>query len=181
MVDIGSSTGGFTDCALQNNIKKVIAIDVGSNQLDSSLIDNDKVILYENTDFRDIDINILNDVDIATIDVSFISVTKITSKLKEIESLKEIICLIKPQFEVGKEISHKYKGIVLNRDIHIKVIKEVIDSFSKINFNCKGIIYSPITGGDGNIEYLVYLNKDNLLIEYNINNIVNDAFNILLK
>ena len=107
MVDIGSSTGGFTDCALQNNVKKVIAIDVGTNQLDKKLRNNKKIELYEQTDFRNVDLNILKNVNIATIDVSFISVKLLTKKLSKMENLKEIICLIKPQFECGKEIADK--------------------------------------------------------------------------
>lgn len=177
MLDIGSSTGGFTDCALQNNVKKVIAVDVGSNQMDSKLREDNRVSLYEKTDFRDFDINLLKEVDIVTIDVSFISVIKIMNKLKEIESLKEIICLIKPQFEVGKEIASKYKGVILKPDIHKEVIQNIINAFFEAGFFCSGITYSPITGGDGNMEYLLYLKKNNLNLKFNINNIVNEAFN----
>ena len=96
LIDIGSSTGGFSDVAIQNDIKKIYAIDVGTNQFDKTLRLNNKINLYENTDFRNIDNNIINDANIASIDVSFISVTKLTSKLKELTNLKEIICLIKP-------------------------------------------------------------------------------------
>ena len=126
LIDIGSSTGGFSDCAIQNGIKKVYAIDVGTNQFDKNLRLNNKINLYENTDFRSVDNSIINDANIASIDVSFISVTKLTNKLKELTNLKEIICLIKPQFECGKETSDKYKGVPLNKEVHESVIKNVI-------------------------------------------------------
>ena len=118
MCDIGSSTGGFSDVALQNNIKKIYAIDVGSNQMDNKIRNNKKIVLYENTDFRKIDSNILLDVDIITIDVSFISVTKLLPYINKLGNVEEIVCLIKPQFECGMEIASKYKGIILNKDIH---------------------------------------------------------------
>ena len=159
MVDIGSSTGGFTDCALQNNIKKVIAIDVGTDQLDKKLRGNKKIELHEQTDFRNIDLNILKDVNIATIDVSFISVKLLTEKLSKMENLKEIICLIKPQFECGKEIADKYKGVITSSKIHEEVINKVKSYFQSINFTCQKITASPIKGGSGNKEFLGYFTK----------------------
>ena len=159
MVDIGSSTGGFTDCAIQNNVKKVIAIDVGTNQLDKKLRDNKKIELYEQTDFRNVDLNILKNVNIATIDVSFISVKLLTKKLSQMENLKEIICLIKPQFECGKEIADKYKGVITDSKIHTEVINKVKSYFEKINFKCLKITQSPIKGGSGNKEFLGYFTK----------------------
>ena len=177
MCDIGSSTGGFTDCALQNEIEKVIAIDVGTNQLDEKLKLNSKVQLYENMDFRNVDVNILNGVDIITMDVSFISVKKLMSKIFEVNNIKEIVCLIKPQFECGKEIADKYKGIVLDKNVHNSVIKDIIDSFNDIGFYAQGLTYSPIKGGSGNIDYLLYLNKD-MPKTININQIINEAFKL---
>lgn len=117
MLDIGSSTGGFTDCALKHNIKEVVCVDVGSNQLDETIRNNEKVHVFENTDIRKFDNPLLSNIDIVTIDVSFISVTKIVDKLNIINA-KEIICLIKPQFECGKNIADKYKGIVLDKEVH---------------------------------------------------------------
>ena len=159
MVDIGSSTGGFTDCALQNNVKKVIAIDVGTNQLDKKLRNNKKIELYEQTDFRNVDLNILKNVNIATIDVSFISVKLLTKKLSQMENLKEIICLIKPQFECGKEIADKYKGVITDSKIHTEVINKVKFYFENIGFKCLKITQSPIKGGSGNKEFLGYFTK----------------------
>lgn len=175
LIDIGSSTGGFSDCALQNGIKKVYAIDVGTDQFDKTLRLNNKINLYENTDFRNIDNNIINDANIASIDVSFISVTKLTSKLKELTNLKEVICLIKPQFECGKEVSDKYKGVPLNKEVHKSVIENVIKSFKDNNYYINSLTSSPIKGGNGNIEYLAYFKRDK---ERNINieEVVNKAF-----
>lgn len=175
LIDIGSSTGGFSDCALQNGIKKVYAIDVGTNQFDKTLRLNNKINLYENTDFRNIDNNIINDANIASIDVSFISVTKLTSKLKELTNLKEIICLIKPQFECGKEISDKYKGVPLNKEVHKSVIENVIKSFKDNNYYINSLTSSPIKGGNGNIEYLAYFKRDKER-SINIEEVVNKAF-----
>ena len=175
LIDIGSSTGGFSDCALQNGIKKVYAIDVGTDQFDKNLRLNNKINLYENTDFRNIDNNIINDANIASIDVSFISVTKLTSKLKELTNLKEVICLIKPQFECGKEISDKYRGVPLNKEVHKSVIENVIKSFKDNNYYINNLTSSPIKGGNGNIEYLAYFKRAN---EKNIDieEVVNKAF-----
>ncbi len=175
LIDIGSSTGGFSDCAIQNGIKKVYAIDVGTNQFDKNLRQNNKVNLYENTDFRNIDNNIINDANIASIDVSFISVTKLTNKLKELINLKEIICLIKPQFECGKELSDKYRGVPLNKEVHSTVINKVIESFKENNYYINSLTSSPIKGGNGNIEYLAYFKRDN---EKNIDieKVINEAF-----
>lgn len=175
LIDIGSSTGGFSDCAIQNGIKKVYAIDVGTDQFDKNLRLNNKINLYENTDFRSIDNNIINDANIASIDVSFISVTKLTSKLKELTNLKEIICLIKPQFECGKETSDKYKGVPLNKEVHYKVINDVIDSFEENSYYINDLTSSPIKGGNGNIEYLAYFRNDNKK-EVNVYDIINDTF-----
>lgn len=175
LIDIGSSTGGFSDCAIQNGIKKVYAIDVGTNQFDKNLRQNNKVNLYENTDFRNIDNNIINDANIASIDVSFISVTKLTNKLKELTNLKEIICLIKPQFECGKELSDKYRGVPLNKEVHSTVINKVIESFKENDYYINSLTSSPIKGGNGNIEYLAYFKRDN---EKNIDieKVINEAF-----
>ena len=175
LIDIGSSTGGFSDCALQNGIKKVYAIDVGTDQFDKTLRLNNKINLYENTDFRNIDNNIINDANIASIDVSFISVTKLTNKLKELTNLKEVICLIKPQFECGKEISDKYKGVPLNKEVHKSVIENVIKSFKDNNYYINSLTSSPIKGGNGNIEYLAYFKRDKER-SINIEEVVNKAF-----
>ena len=175
LLDIGSSTGGFSDCAIQNDIKEVYAIDVGSNQFDKKLRINKNIHLYENTDFRNIDKNIINKCDIASIDVSFISVSKLINKLGELDNLNEIVCLIKPQFECGKEVSDKYKGIPLNKDVHKAVINNIISSFNSIGYFINGLSNSPIRGGDGNIEYISYFRKDKKE-NIDVNKVVNDSF-----
>ena len=175
LLDIGSSTGGFSDCAIQNGINEIYAIDVGSNQFDKRLRENDKIHLYENTDFRNIDNTIISRCDIASIDVSFISVTKLMSKLESLNNLKEIVCLIKPQFECGKDIADKYKGVPLNKEVHENIILNIINSFMNIGFMINGLTYSPIKGGNGNIEYLAYFKKDGKK-EVNVSKVVSDAF-----
>jgi len=159
MIDIGSSTGGFSDVAIKNNISKVYAIDVGTDQFDKTLAQNKKIVLYENTDFRKIDSNILSDADFASIDVSFISVTKLIDKIKELDNLKEIVCLVKPQFECGKEVADKYKGVIKNQEERNKAVEHVVKEFDKIGFKKLAVIESPIKGGDGNVEYLVHFER----------------------
>lgn len=178
MLDIGSSTGGFTDCALKHNIKEAVCVDVGSNQLDETIRNNEKVHVFENTDIRKFDNPLLSNVDIVTIDVSFISVTKILDKLNIINA-KEIICLIKPQFECGKTIADKYKGIVLDKEVHEKVIKNIVNSFKEINYNLKNITFSPVKGGNGNIEYLAYFTKEEINNTINFKDLVSTTFKIM--
>ena len=175
LLDIGSSTGGFTDCAIQNGIKEVICVDVGKDQLDDKIRNNEKVQVFENTDIRSFDNEILSIVDIVSIDISFISVIKIINKLKEINAY-EIILLIKPEFECGKEVADKYKGVVLNKEVHYEVINKIIKEFKDINYYLKDITYSPVKGGNGNIEYLAYFNKINTNNCVDIIKLVNDAF-----
>ena len=162
--------------ALKNNIKKIIAVDVGKNQFDISLRNNEKIELHEKTDIRNFVIK--ERIDIVTIDVSFISVTKILDKLSEIKTLNEIVLLIKPQFECGKEIADKYKGVPLNKEVHKNVIKNIINSFKKINFNIQDLTYSPIKGGGGNIEYLSYFTRNDIS-KFNLENVINKAFSLL--
>ena len=159
MIDIGSSTGGFSDVAIKNGIKKVYAIDVGTDQFDKELAKNEKINLFENTDFRKMNSDILMDADFASIDVSFISVTKLIDKIKELVNLKEIVCLVKPQFECGKEIADKYKGVIKDQEERNKAIEQVIREFYKIGFKSTATIESPIKGGDGNVEYLVHFER----------------------
>ena len=176
LVDVGASTGGFTDCAIQNGIKKVYTIDVGTNQLHPSLKKNDKIITFENSDFKEFDTSIINDSTICAIDVSFISALKMLPKLNELENLKEIILLIKPQFECGKEYADKYKGIILNKDIHYNILTKVVKEFKKSGYYCNYLTHSPINGSKGNIEYLAYFTTQNNQQEYEYRTIINKAF-----
>lgn len=159
MVDVGSSTGGFTDCALQNGVKLCYAVDVGYNQLAWKLRNDKRVVVMERTNFRYItaDKFIYELPNFATIDVSFISLQLILPALKEVlQKNSTIIALIKPQFEAGKDQVGK-KGIVRDKEVHLQVLKKIISFALAEEFQLYGLTYSPITGGDGNIEFLAYL------------------------
>lgn len=177
VMDIGSSTGGFCDCALKYGAKKIIAIDVGSNLLHESLRNDSRIELHEQTNFKDLNHSYFNNIDIITCDVSFISLTKIIDKISIENIIVDMICLIKPQFECGKDIATKYKGIILNKEVHIEIINNMINYFNKNGFYVKGIDYSPIKGGDGNIEYITYItNKDKNNIKIDVKRLVKEAF-----
>ena len=169
IMDIGSSTGGFCDCALKHGVKSIVAVDVGTNLMHESLRNNKQIDLHEKTNFKDIDAIVC--------DVSFISLKKIIDKIY-LENIKvDIICLIKPQFECGKEIADKYKGIILNEDIHINIINSLLDYFNSKGFYVKNLTSSPIRGGDGNIEYLAYIsNKINQNEKIDIKKLVLTSF-----
>ena len=186
-IDIGSSTGGFTEILLENGVKKVYSIDVGTSQLDEKLKKNKKVISIENTDFRNIQVDKENkfqndNIDTIVGDLSFISLKKIIDKIVEIEP-KNIILLIKPQFEVGEDIARKYNGVIDDKKKHIEIIEDIICYYlDKLNNNSvnnnkndknnenqkyilKGFIYSEILINNlkekKNIEYLMYIGKKN--------------------
>ncbi len=159
--DIGASTGGFTDCMLQNGAAKVYSVDVGSNQLSYKLQSDSRVINLEKTNFRYIDKSIFADrVDFCSVDVSFISLKHILPNLFEIlKPNGSAVCLIKPQFEAGRENIGK-NGVVKEFSIHISVIENIYDFAIETGFSVAGIDYSPIKGPQGNIEYLINLSKD---------------------
>ncbi|MBO7066891.1 MAG: TlyA family RNA methyltransferase [Alphaproteobacteria bacterium] len=159
MIDIGSSTGGFCDVALRRGVAHIVAVDTGTDQMHASLRDNPKIDLHEQTDFRYIDDNLVANVDIATIDVSFISVTKILDKLATLPRLQEVVCLIKPQFECGPEISARYRGVIRDEAVHKTVVENVVSAFAAHGFECRGVIKSPIAGGSGNTEFLAHFVK----------------------
>ena len=173
-LDIGASTGGFTDCMLQNGAKKVYAIDVGYGLLDYSLRNNPQVVNIEKTNIRYLDFDlILDPIDFIGIDVSFISlalVLPIASKLLENDG--EMICLVKPQFEAGKDQVGK-GGIVRDKSIHIQVIEKVISSGKEQNLSLKGLTYSPVKGAKGNIEYLLLFTKSEVAaLEVDVSDVV---------
>lgn len=162
MIDIGASTGGFTDCALQQGAEKVYAVDAGYNQLDWSLRNDHRVQVMERTNFRYLTPAHLNGTPphIATIDVSFISLRLILPPLKDIlHAGGETIALIKPQFEAGRDKVGK-SGVVRDSAVHIDVLKQVLRFAAEIGFFLKGLTFSPITGGEGNIEFLAYWRCD---------------------
>ncbi len=159
-IDIGASTGGFTDCLLQHGAKKVYAVDVGYGQLHWRLRQDPRVINIEKTHILKFDWRLIQDpIDIATVDLSFISVTRIFPVLCEhLQQSATVIILVKPQFEVGKGEVGK-GGIVRNMDKIQKAVDKVISHAVKAGFKVRGLINSPITGQKGNIEYLLYLEK----------------------
>lgn len=158
VLDVGASTGGYTDCALQNQAKKVIAVDVGYGQLDWSLRNDPRVVVLERTNIRYFTLAELGEkVDIITMDVSFISTTLIFPVLRTLlQDNGEIVSLIKPQFEAGREKVGK-KGVVRDPQVHREVLLRCIGAAQAAGLNCVGITYSPITGPKGNIEYFIYL------------------------
>jgi len=158
MLDIGASTGGFTDCALQNGALRVYAVDVGYNQLDWSLRQDDRVQVLERTNFRHMTIDQLDGPrpGFATIDVSFISLKLILPVLAGILEPDGItVALIKPQFEAGREQVGK-SGVIKDPAVHASVLREVLTTANELGFELKGLTFSPITGGEGNIEFLAY-------------------------
>lgn len=159
-MDIGASTGGFTDCMLQNGAGKVYAIDVGHGQLDWKLRCDERVVCMEKTNFRYVtDEQIPEPIDFASVDVSFISLTKILPPARALLRMQgEMVCLIKPQFEAGREKVGK-KGVVRDQKVHVEVVRSVTDYAEKIGFSVKGLTYSPIKGPEGNIEYLMWIEK----------------------
>ena len=209
-IDIGSSTGGFTEILLENGVKKVYSIDVGTSQLDEKLKKNNKVISIENTDFRNIQIDKENkfqndNIDTIVGDLSFISLKKIIDKIVEIEP-KNIILLIKPQFEVGENIARIYNGVINDKKKHIEIIEDIICYYlDKLNNNSvnnnkndknnenqkyilKGFTYSEILINNlkekKNIEYLMYIGKKNKNDEFkkiNISKIQKYIINVVQK
>ena len=159
-MDVGSSTGGFTDVMLQHGARRVYCIDVGYGQLAWKLRQDPNVVLLERTNIRHLENNRIPEViDIATIDVSFISLTKVVPKVLEfLKDKGEIVALIKPQFEVGKGEVGK-GGIVKEESKRIAVIARIKEEFAAFGLHVTGIISSPITGQKGNIEYLLYCIK----------------------
>ncbi len=162
-MDVGSSTGGFTDCMLQNGARKVFAIDVGTNQLAWKLRQDERVISMEKTNIRYVTLEDIGEkVDFVSVDVAFISLTKVLLPVKELmKPDAEIVCLIKPQFEAGREKVGK-KGVVREPEVHVEVIKSISNFAAEAGFAMLALDYSPIRGPEGNIEYLAYMkNRSN--------------------
>ena len=158
--DVGSSTGGFTDCMLQNGACRVYAIDVGRGQLDWKLRQDERVICMEKTNIRYVTPEDLPEaIDFSSIDVSFISLTKVLVPIRNyLKPDGEIVALIKPQFEAGREKVGK-KGVVREANTHYDVVQKIIDFAMSVGFDIVDLTFSPIKGPEGNIEYLIYLKK----------------------
>ena len=184
-MDIGSSTGGFTDCMLQNGASRVYALDVGTNQLAYSLRVDPRVVVMEKTNIRDLDTDSFEKLDFISIDVSFISlnlVLPVASRL--LKDGGQMVALVKPQFEAGREKVGK-GGIVRDKSVHREVVENVVKYAENADLRPCGLSYSPITGAKGNIEYLLYMKKtsdeDVLLKEEDIRNIVESSHSELDK
>ena len=161
VLDIGSSTGGFTDYCLKNGAKKVYSVDVGTNQLHHSLRENKKVVVMENTDIRTLTKNDIEDVDFIVCDVSFISLTKISDKISEfLEGDCQGIILVKPQFECGKKIAKNFRGVIKDEKIHKIVLENIKTDFKNKGICVEKMSTSKIKGGDGNVEYCLLIKKN---------------------
>ena len=180
-VDIGASTGGFTDYLIKHGAKKVYAVDVGHDQLHESLKKNNRVINMEDTNFRYADTSVFAEiVDIITVDVSFISLSLLLPKIVEISrDNTKIVVLIKPQFEAGRENIGK-NGIIRDKKVHNIVLNNIEKYCSENGLVILNMTFSPIKGGDGNIEYLALIGKSNIKKkEINFKDLIKEAFEIL--
>ena len=177
IMDIGSSTGGFTDCSIQNGAKSVIAVDVGTNLMHESVRNNPKVELHEQTNIKDLPNEKFKNIDYITIDVSFVSLSKIIDKIVMANCNADIIALIKPQFECGKAIADKFKGVILDPKIHYDILNNTITMFNSFGYILLDLTFSPITGGDGNIEYISHFTHSATTPKYiNLKQIISGAF-----
>ncbi|HLR20433.1 MAG TPA: TlyA family RNA methyltransferase [Tissierellaceae bacterium] len=177
-MDIGASTGGFTDCMLKNGVEKVYAIDVGYGQLDWNLRNDDRVIVMERTNIRHVTKEkINNEIDFISIDVSFISLRLVLPVAQHLlKENGEIVALIKPQFETSPDKVGK-NGIIRNKDVHLEVLRNIINYINSLNLGVLNLSFSPITGAKGNIEFLIHL-KNNIRDRFSddiITDIVNKA------
>lgn len=183
--DAGASTGGFTDCLLQNGAKFVYAVDVGYGQLDWKIRSDVRVKTIEKTNLKICSVEDIYSqdepfADLLVSDLSFISLTKVLKNLKSLlnPEFHEMICLIKPQFEAGKDNVEK-GGVVRDLKVHEQVINDVIQCAIELNYSIKGLTFSSIKGPAGNIEYLVWLSTKQETVEFNVKDIVTTAFEVL--
>ena len=186
-MDVGASTGGFTDCMLQNGAVKVYSVDVGHGQLAWKLRNDERVVCMEKTNIRYVTPEEIPDrIQFVSIDVSFISLTKVLGPVKALmEPDGEVVCLIKPQFEAGREKVGK-KGVVREKSVHLEVIEMVASFAGSIGFEALHLEFSPIKGPEGNIEYLVHLKKRpeeeaRIVESVDIRGTVDAAFDTLAK
>ncbi|MBN2695484.1 TlyA family RNA methyltransferase [bacterium] len=159
-IDIGASTGGFTDLLLQKGASFVYAMDVGTNQLDYKIRNNPNVLSMENTNARTFDFSTLQNIDFYTIDVSFISLTLIIpSFIDTMLPQASCVALIKPQFEVGKEVADRFKGVISDEKIQKESVDKIVNFIKELGGEIIGVIPSPISGVHGNQEFLIYFRK----------------------
>lgn len=177
-MDVGASTGGFTDCMLQNGAVKVYSVDVGHGQLAWKLRNDERVVCMEKTNIRYVTPDDVADkIDFASIDVSFISLKKVLPAVYDLlTDVGEVVCLIKPQFEAGREKVGK-KGVVREQTVHVEVVDMIVSFAREMGFVTLDLSYSPIKGPEGNIEYLLYITKDTSREgrEFDINALVKES------
>ena len=177
-MDVGASTGGFTDCMLQNGAVKVYSVDVGHGQLAWKLRNDERVVCMEKTNIRYVTPDDVADkIDFASIDVSFISLKKVLPAVYDVlTDVGEVVCLIKPQFEAGREKVGK-KGVVREQSVHVEVVDMIVSFAREMGFVTLDLSYSPIKGPEGNIEYLLYITKDTSREgrEFDINALVKES------
>ncbi|MBR7142047.1 MAG: TlyA family RNA methyltransferase [Clostridia bacterium] len=160
VLDIGASTGGFTDCWLQHGAAKVYALDVGNGQLAPSLLEDERVVSMENTDARVLDAQQVFGVTRISVDVSFISLTRIFPVIYRLLPENGMaLALIKPQFEAGRQHLSSH-GVVKSKTVHVKVLQGIVQAAENLPLTVRGMTFSPLKGGDGNIEYWIWLTKD---------------------
>lgn len=183
--DAGASTGGFSDCLLQNGAKKIYAVDVGYGQLAWKIRSDERVKTIERTNIRTCNFNEIYDegeeiADLLVMDVSFISIEKVLPNLKTLLStdFQELICLIKPQFEAGKDFIEK-GGVVRDKNVHLEVINRVLEFARNLGYKVLDLTFSSIKGPSGNIEYLVYFATDGEVKEFTAESVVEKAFTTL--
>ena len=177
-MDVGASTGGFTDCMLQNGAVKVYSVDVGHGQLAWKLRNDERVVCMEKTNIRYVTPDDVADkIDFASIDVSFISLKKVLPAVYDLlTDVGEVVCLIKPQFEAGREKVGE-KGVVREQSVHVEVVDMIVSFAREMGFVTLDLSYSPIKGPEGNIEYLLYITKDTSREgrEFDINALVKES------
>lgn len=177
-MDVGASTGGFTDCMLQNGAVKVYSVDVGHGQLAWKLRNDERVVCMEKTNIRYVTPDDVADkIDFASIDVSFISLKRVLPAVYDLlTDVGEVVCLIKPQFEAGREKVGK-KGVVREQSVHVEVVDMIVSFAREMGFVTLDLSYSPIKGPEGNIEYLLYITKDTSREgrEFDINALVKES------
>lgn len=181
VLDVGASTGGFTDCALRHGARKVYAVDVGYGQLAWQLRTDPRVVVLERKNIRFLTKEALAETpDFITIDVSFISLNKVLPRVGELTTPgAEGVALVKPQFEAGRDKVGK-KGVVRNPEIHLEVLKNIETLISDLGWTVRGLDYSPVTGPEGNIEYLIFFQKNGIHADCSINEVVERAHEQLI-
>ncbi len=178
VLDMGASTGGFSEVAIRNGAKKVYSVDVGRDELDKSLAINPKIVNMQGRDIRSLTKEEVGDADIVIGDLSFISLKHILPKINELFGKIECVILFKPQFECGKDIAKKFRGVIKDRAVHQSLLKDFLNELDLYNFKLSNLAYSPIKGKNGNIEYLMHINgKNNAKVD--INEVVKSAFSNL--